>query len=134
MKRVAGVFAIVIMCMLGTVLTAQAQGKAPGVVILKGNPLGGVKFDHPAHQKLAADKCVVCHHASKPEKALKGPQENCQDCHTKTVAAPMKTPVKLTFHDGLAKKGVCIDCHIKEVAAGKKVPVKCVECHKKTNV
>ena len=31
----------------------SAQGKAPGVVILKGAPMGGVKFDHTAHIKAA---------------------------------------------------------------------------------
>ncbi|MGA2264734.1 MAG: cytochrome c3 family protein [Acidobacteriota bacterium] len=72
--------------------------------------------------------------ASKPGKAAKAAQEDCQDCHTKTVTAPMKTTVKLAFHDNVAKKGVCIDCHVKEAAAGKKAPVKCAECHKKANV
>jgi hypothetical protein len=134
MKRVVAVFAIIIICMLGSVMAVQAQGTAPGVVVLKGNPMGGVKFDHAAHTKLAADKCVTCHHASKPEKAAKAAQENCQDCHTKTATAPMKTTTKLAFHDSVAKTGVCIDCHTKEAAAGKKAPVKCPECHKKTNV
>jgi len=109
----------------------QAQAKAPGVVILKGNPMGGVKFDHGAHQKLAAEKCDTCHHASKPEKPAKAKEEKCQDCHAKTAVAPMKTTAKLAFHDNLAKAGTCINCHAKEAAAGKKVPLKCAECHKK---
>ncbi len=110
----------------------QAQEKAPTTVILKGNPMGGVKFDHTAHQKAADNKCETCHHASKLEKAMKAKQENCQDCHTSKVAAPMKTNAKAAFHDAMAKKGICIDCHTKQAAAGnKKVPTKCTDCHKK---
>ena len=134
MKQVVAVFSMMIMLMFGLAVALQAQGKAPGVVILKGNPMGGVKFDHTAHQKAAADKCETCHHASKPEKAAKAKEENCQDCHTKTATAPMKTPAKLAFHDATAKKGTCVDCHVKQAAAGKKVPAKCTDCHKKENV
>ncbi len=134
MKQAAVVSMVFVLCLLGLMSAAlQAQEKTPGVVILKGNPMGGVKFDHPAHVKLAADKCETCHHASKPQKPLKTAHEGCMTCHTKTVAAPMKTTSKLAFHDTLAKKGVCIDCHVKE-AAGKKAPVKCADCHKKSNV
>ncbi len=133
MKQAVVVLAIAIICMSGLVVAVQAQGKAPGVVILKGNPMGGVKFDHAAHVKLAGDKCETCHHAAKPQKAPKAAQENCQDCHTKTVAAPMKTTAKLAFHDNMAKSGTCISCHTKEAAAGKKAPTKCTECHKKAN-
>jgi nitrate/TMAO reductase-like tetraheme cytochrome c subunit len=61
--------------------------------------------------------------------ALKSKNQKCQDCHTKTVAAPMKTKAQAAFHDAMAKKGTCIDCHAKEVAAGKKAPLKCNECH-----
>lgn len=134
MKRVAIVFALVLGLAFCLAAVCQAQEKAPGVVVLKGNPMGGVKFDHPAHAKVVGDKCDTCHHASKPEKALKAQHENCQDCHTKTVAAPMKTTAKLAFHDAMAKGGTCIGCHTKQVAAGKKAPVKCAECHKKENV
>jgi len=111
---------------------ANAQ-TAPKTVILKGAPMGGVKFDHAAHQKVVGDKCDTCHHASKPEKAAKAKQEKCQSCHTKEAAAPMKTNTKGAFHDAMAKKGVCIDCHVKET--GKKVPAagKCMDCHKKEN-
>lgn len=117
-----------------TTLLAQAQApsKAPATIILKGAPSGGVKFTHAAHEKLT--KCETCHHASKPEMPNKTPQQACTDCHTKTVAAPMKTNVRAAFHDPMAKKGTCIDCHMKESAAGKKAPTKCAECHKKENV
>jgi cytochrome c5 len=136
MKRAVVVIAVAFAVAFGFSVAIQAQAKAPGVVILKGNPMGGVKFDHAAHQKIVGDKCDTCHHASKPEKAMKGKQENCQDCHTKAVTAPMKTAAKMAFHDAMAKKGICIDCHVKELAAGKKVPAagKCVDCHKKENV
>ena len=125
--------AIVFALMLGMTATFQAQEKAPDVVVLKGNPMGGVKFNHAAHAKLTGDKCETCHHASKPEKALKTPHENCQNCHTSKVVAPMKTMARSAFHDGPGKKGICIDCHVKEAAAKKASPLKCTECHKKEN-
>jgi len=133
MKKAITVFAIVMVCMFGLAVAVRAQAKAPGVVILKGNPMGGVKFDHTAHAKRAGDKCETCHHASRPEKPAKAPQEKCQSCHAKTASAPMKTTARLAFHDNLAKKGTCVDCHLKQ-AAGAKVPLKCVDCHKKENV
>lgn len=115
----------------GVALYAQAA-KEPGVVIMKGAPTGGVKFDHPKHSKTsAAGKCETCHHASKPEKAAKAEQQKCSDCHTKAATAPMKTKYQSAFHDALAKKGTCIDCHAKD--ATKKAPVKCLDCHKKEN-
>jgi sRNA-binding protein len=120
--------------------TAFAQGaavKAPDTVVLKGAPAGGVKFDHKKHAGTDASKCTTCHHASKAEKPAKAAQQKCTDCHTKAVAAPMKTNTRGAFHDALAKKGTCIDCHAAELAKGnKKVPApgKCMECHKKENV
>ncbi len=134
MKRAVVVIAALLAVSFGLSVTMHAQAKPPGVVILKGNPMGGVKFDHTAHQKAAENKCATCHHASKAEKPMKGAQENCQDCHTKTPTPPMKTPTKLAFHDAMAKKGICIDCHVKQNAAGKHAPTKCNECHKKENV
>lgn len=115
-------------------VSVAAQAKAPGVVILKGNPSGGVKFDHAAHQKAANEKCETCHHASKPEKAMTAKQEKCQNCHTKTPTAPMKTGARAAFHDPMSKKGICVDCHVEQAKAGKKVPAKCADCHKKENV
>lgn len=134
MRRALVSIAAAIVVTFGISAAAQAQEKAPGVVILKGNPMGGVKFDHAAHQKAAANKCETCHHASKPQKPMKAAHQNCQDCHTKTATAPMKTTTKLAFHDAMAKKGICIDCHVKQNAAGKKAPTKCTECHQKANV
>jgi len=129
MKKAMLVFALI----LGVALLASpvAAQTAPGKVVLKGNPMGGVTFDHVAHAKAAGGdaKCDTCHHASKPEKAATAKQEKCQTCHTKTATAPMKTNAKAAFHDAMAKKGICVDCHVKEAAAGKKVPAKCNECH-----
>ena len=107
--------------------------KEPDTVVLKGSPMGGVKFAHKAHAAERKIKCETCHHPSKPEKAAKSPNQKCSDCHTKTVAAPMKTNTRGAFHDAMAKKGSCIDCHVAENGKGKKAPVKCVDCHKKEN-
>ncbi|MBP1596253.1 MAG: Cytochrome c, class conserved region [Acidobacteria bacterium] len=133
MKRAVTVFSIVAVLGFGFMVAVQAQEKAPEVVILKGNPMGGVKFNHTAHATKTGDKCDTCHHASQAAKPLKTPHQKCQDCHTKAVAAPMKTTSRLAFHDAMAKAGTCIGCHAKEAAAGKKAPLKCVECHQKAN-
>jgi hypothetical protein len=119
---------------IGAVIKAQEE-KVPDVVVLKGNPMGGVKFNHTAHVKLAEDKCETCHHPSKPEKPLQTAHQKCQGCHTKTATAPMKTNTRGAFHDALAKKGTCIDCHLKSAATSTTVPKasKCTDCHKKEN-
>jgi hypothetical protein len=135
MRRFSGllVVASAIAVMAGGTLAYAQAPKAPGVVILKGAPMGGVKFDHPTHSKTAAGgKCDTCHHASKTEMPAKAAQQNCTDCHTKVAAAPMKTKLQAAFHDPLFKKGTCVDCHLKDTT--KKAPVKCVDCHKKENV
>jgi sRNA-binding protein len=132
MKRAILVLALIVgVALLAVPVTAQTP-TPPTKVVLKGNPMGGVTFDHTAHVKAAGGdtKCDTCHHASKPEKAAKAKQEKCQTCHEKTATAPMKTNAKAAFHDPMAKKGTCVDCHVKEAAAGKKVPgSKCNECH-----
>jgi hypothetical protein len=111
---------------------AQAP-KAPETVVLSGSPLGSVTFAHQRHVKDYGAKCESCHHASKPEKALKAEHQKCTDCHVKVAAAPMKTKLQAAFHDPMAKKGTCIDCHQQAAAKGKtKVPAKCADCHKKT--
>lgn len=116
-------------------MPVMGTNTAPDMVILKGNPMGGVKFNHALHAKeRSANKCESCHHAAKAEKAAKSKTETCADCHTKAVAAPMKTNYKSAFHDAMAKKGTCIDCHVAENAKGKKAPVKCADCHQKANV
>lgn len=118
---------VVLMCC--SMLFAQ---KAPaGPIVLKGAPMGGVKFEHSKHPTV---KCDVCHHASKAEKPAKTKEQACTDCHTKIAAAPMKTKLQAAFHNPTAKAGLCVDCHVKEAAAGKKAPTKCADCHKKENV
>jgi hypothetical protein len=117
--------------MLIFAVVAYAAETAPGTVILKGAPMGGVKFDHKTHT--VGTKCETCHHASKPEKALASPHQKCQDCHTTTATAPMKTKAQAAFHNPAANAGVCIDCHKAETAKGKKAPTKCTECHQKAN-
>ncbi len=69
-------FLLVLALVMGAALVAGpifAQ-TAPTKVVLKGNPMGGVNFDHAKHAKLVGDKCDTCHHASKPEKAMKAKQ------------------------------------------------------------
>jgi hypothetical protein len=133
MKKILVVLSVIALAAFMTGV-ASAQVKAPDTVILTGNPMGGVKFPHAQHAKMAGTPCTTCHHASKPEKPMKGAEENCQDCHTKTATPPMTTTTQAAFHKPMAKGGLCIDCHVKQDAAGKKAPTKCTECHKKENV
>jgi hypothetical protein len=109
---------------------AMAQEKPPTTVTLTATN-GNVTFDHAKHSKMEGVKCDQCHHASKPEKALKAAHEACKNCHTKPATAPVKTAMMNAFHVPMAKSGTCIDCHTKQAAGGKKSPVKCPECHKK---
>lgn len=134
MKRLTSVLPIAILSTFGlVVMVVLAQEKALGVMIIKGNPMGAVKFDHDAHVKAAGDKCDICHHPSRPEMPLKRENQKCLECHTRTVKLPMKTTSKLAFHNATAKVGTCIDCHVKVQGSGKKPPLKCAECHKKEN-
>ncbi len=136
MRKAHAILAVILglAVILAVSTPAFAQAKQQDTIILKGNPMGGVKFMHTMHSKDRGIKCDVCHHASKPEKPSKTATQACSDCHTKTATAPMKTTYKLAFHDAMAKKGTCIDCHVAENAKGKKAPTKCTECHKKENV
>jgi hypothetical protein len=109
----------------------QTAPAAP--IVLKGAPMGAVRFDHTAHSKVAG-KCEVCHHASKPQKPLKAPQEACTDCHTNPATPPVTIKLQAAFHNSTATSGLCIDCHKTENGNGKAAPVKCVDCHKKTNL
>ncbi len=125
--RLSGLLIAAVLC--GSAL-AQTAPQAP--IILKGAPLGAVKFDHTAHLKVAG-KCDVCHHASKPQKPLKSPQEACTDCHTNPATPPVTTKLQAVFHISTATSGLCIDCHKTENSEGMAAPVKCADCHKKTN-
>ena len=122
--------------LLSLALIAQAadQAKPPAELILKGNPMGAVKFEHKLHIERVAGKCDACHHASKPEKPATAAQQACRDCHTKPASAGMKTATQAAFHNPMAKSGTCIDCHVKSNAAGKAAPVACIKCHSKANV
>lgn len=122
--------------LLSLVWMAQAadQAKPADVMILKGSPLGAVKFTHKVHAETnAANKCDACHHASKPEKPATAAQQACRDCHTKPPSPGMKTATQAAFHNPMAKSGTCIDCHLKSNAAGKAAPVACAKCHSKAN-
>jgi hypothetical protein len=110
----------------------SAQDKGPETMILTGSSLGGVKFEHKAHQDIT--DCSSCHHASRPEKPLTSEHQACTECHVKTPVAPITTSIRDAFHNATAKAGVCVECHVKEAAAGKTMPAKCTDCHKKENV
>ncbi len=72
---------------------ALAQTAPTAPITLKGAPMGAVKFDHTSHLKVAG-KCEVCHHASKPQKPLKAPQEACTGCHTNPATPPVTTKLQ----------------------------------------
>jgi len=109
-----------------------SQQAPPGSVVLKAPTMGAVRFQHSTHTRVAG-KCEVCHHASKPEKPLKAPQEACLDCHTKPPTPPVKTGLPAAFHNPGATAGLCITCHKTQNAEGKATPVKCADCHKREN-
>jgi hypothetical protein len=136
MKCLFAIVAALCLCLFAFSLIAKtpAETKAPDTVILKGSPLGGVKFEHKLHTEERGIKCETCHHPSKPQKPASAPQQACTDCHTKPATPPMKTATQGAFHNPTATAGTCIDCHKAEDAKGKKAPVKCMECHKKSNV
>lgn len=114
---------------------ATPVAKAPDIIILRGNPMGAVKFRHILHTDVRDIACVTCHHSSKPEKPSTSPTQACGSCHTRTPIAPMVTSIQGAFHNPTATAGLCIDCHTRENAAHKHklAPVKCVQCHSKTS-
>lgn len=140
------IFLLTVLCLVGLLagMTAEVHSQAKpklDPIVLKGSPLGGVKFEHQKHIDRmsgdAAKKCETCHHPSKPEKAPASPQQSCQACHTTAVKPPMKTNAAAAFHKSpMAPSGICIDCHKTENAKGAKAPVapKCADCHKKENI
>ena len=114
--------------------SAEPKKVAPkDVYVLRGSPLGVVKFEHKLHQERAANKCATCHHTSRPEKPAKAAQQSCFDCHTKPPQPGMKTGRQGAFHNPAAQAGTCIDCHKMQNAQGMKAPTKCMDCHKKGN-
>jgi hypothetical protein len=100
--------------------TESRKAVPKDVIILKGSPLGGVRFEHKLHVARTGNNCAACHHASKPEKPASAPQQACSDCHTNAATAPMKTKHQAAFHNPTAQ-------------SGKKAPLTCMECHKQEN-
>ncbi len=97
-----------------------------GPIVLKGAPMGGVKFEHAKHQL----GCDNCHHAPREPKPGNAPQAACTSCHTSPPQAGMKTGKQAAFHNPSAAAGTCIDCHKK---SGGNAPTKCMQCHRKEN-
>jgi len=114
-----------------TAETKQVQPK--DVIMLRGSPLGAVKFEHKLHSQVRSTKCENCHHPSRSEMPATALQQPCSDCHTKVALLPMKTKLQAAFHNPNATAGTCINCHKTENAKGKMAPVKCLVCHKKEN-
>jgi len=130
MKRpLITVLAIVFALIPGVGAAFQVSAKAPEVVILKSDVMGGVKFNHPAHVKVTEDKCETCHHASKPEKPY--------SARTKTAGIATPVPwrhdenyLRAAFHDGPAKREPAWMPY--QRSGGKKpVPLKCADCTKR---
>lgn len=109
---------------------AWGQQAPSSPITLKGPSMPAVKFSHSAHMRVAG-KCEVCHHASRPEKPLKSPQQVCTDCHTKPPTPQVTLGLPGAFHNASATAGLCITCHKTENSQGKAAPVKCADCHKK---
>ncbi len=107
--------------------SSQQKATAPAKpILLTGNPMGGVRFEHSKHPVA----CETCHHASREQKPGKVAQQACTDCHTKPTQTGMKTGKQAAFHNATATAGTCIDCHKK---SGGAAPTKCTQCHKKEN-
>jgi hypothetical protein len=113
-----------------------APDAAPEIIILTGNPMGGVAFRHRLHTQIREIQCSVCHHESRPQKPATSPYQPCRTCHTQTVSPPMDTFTQAAFHTPDASAGLCISCHKKEDAEHKHklAPVTCQECHNPANV
>jgi hypothetical protein len=119
----------------GKTAVAETKKALPkDVVILRGSPLGAVKFDHKLHSQARSTKCETCHHPSRFEKPATAQQQACSNCHTKVAISPMKTKLPAVFHNPTGAAGTCIDCHKAENAKGNVAPIKCLGCHKKENI
>lgn len=107
--------------------TAKQKPTPPSKpILLTGNPMGGVRFEHAKHPVA----CETCHHAAREPKKGTAAQEACTTCHTKPTQAGLKTGKQAAFHNATATAGTCIDCHKK---SGGAAPTKCTQCHKKEN-
>ncbi len=103
-----------------------AQPVGPDTVVFSPSR-GKVIFLHGKHSK--AFECSSCHHESRAEKPLTKSREKCEDCHTAEPTPPMKTSLKLAFHNTVTREGTCLTCHKKQNEAGKSAPVGCMDCH-----
>ncbi|HVJ04750.1 MAG TPA: cytochrome c3 family protein [Candidatus Saccharimonadales bacterium] len=107
--------------------STKAKATAPAKpILLTGNPMGGVRFEHSKHPVA----CDTCHHPSRQPKPGTAPQQACTSCHSKPPQSGMKTGKQAAFHNASATAGTCIDCHKK---SGGAAPTKCAQCHKKEN-
>jgi hypothetical protein len=109
---------------------------APEIIILTGNPMGGVEFRHRLHTQIREIQCSTCHHESRPQKPLTAAYQPCRSCHTEPASAPMSTNTEAAFHNPGATAGLCITCHKTEDTEHKHklAPVTCQECHNPANV
>jgi hypothetical protein len=109
---------------------------APEIIILTGNPMGGVAFRHRLHTQIREIQCSVCHHESRPQRPATSAYQPCRTCHTEPASPPMVTKTQAAFHTPDASAGLCISCHKNEDAEHKHklAPVTCVECHNPANV
>lgn len=117
---------------MSAVVAAWGQQTPQAPITMEGPTMGAVRFSHWTHTHIAG-KCGLCHHASKPEKPMKGSQQACLDCHTKPPTPPVRVGLPNAFHNAGATSGLCITCHKTENAEGRAAPVKCADCHKKEN-
>jgi hypothetical protein len=139
--KFAGLVLFATLCTLFLRSSASSENKEhntatpPEIVILTGNPMGGVKFRHRLHTDIREITCVTCHHASRPEKPATAPEQACRSCHVSVPVKPMVTNVQAAFHNADATAGLCISCHRKEDAEHKYklAPTQCLECHNKAN-
>lgn len=113
-----------------------APDPAPEIIILTGNPMGGVKFRHRLHTQVREIQCSVCHHESRPQMPATSAYQPCRTCHTEQVSKPMVTKTQAAFHNEDASAGLCISCHKREDAEHKHklAPFNCLQCHEKGNV
>lgn len=109
---------------------------APEIIILTGNPMGGVAFRHRLHTQIREIQCSTCHHESRPQRPATSAYQPCQTCHTESATPPMVTKTQAAFHNPDASAGLCISCHQREDAEHKHklAPVTCQACHNPANV
>lgn len=105
-----------------------AEAPSPDTVVFTPQR-GKVTFTHKKHAELA--ECTSCHHESKPEKPLLTKHQACDACHTNPATEPVKTSLRMAYHNTAERTGICYDCHVKEAAQGKTLPIQCNDCHKR---